>query len=162
MLSKLDARKTEALTQKPLQPRAEFCSVRSKRVIRSLSRPQIPLGVRCKQFCAKYSPAVLPIMSVPMKLESIPDHHVKMEPPADTPSPYMDDIDDAMEEAGDLDFSHAQQQFWLGHLPRSLWEALSKVGDDAEIELGTIRVEGPEADPKRVGITRLDRKNLAD
>jgi transcription initiation factor TFIIF subunit beta len=67
----------------------------------------------------------------------------------DMPSPYADEGDD-FEDAGDLDFSQAQQQLWLSHVPRSLWEALSKLEDDDEIDLGTVRVEGPEDNPQRV------------
>lgn len=81
-----------------------------------------------------------------MKLEPAPDDHVKMEPIEDTPSPYMDDLDEAIEDAGDLDFSQAQQSFWLTHIPRSLWESVSQMGDNEEIVLGTIRVEGQNGD----------------
>ncbi|ETN36599.1 uncharacterized protein HMPREF1541_08877 [Cyphellophora europaea CBS 101466] len=73
----------------------------------------------------------------------------------DMPSPYVDEDEDGFEDAGDLDFSQAQQQMWLSHLPRSLWQALSKLEDDEEIDLGTIRVEGPENDPQRI-ILRLN------
>jgi len=84
-----------------------------------------------------------------VKLESLPDHHVKME--TDTPSPPMDDdMEDVYEDAGDLDFSQAQQPLWLSHIPRSLWETWSTLGDDEEIELGTIRIEGSESNPQRV------------
>jgi len=84
-----------------------------------------------------------------IKLESVPDQNVKQEPMDDTPSPMMDD-EDVYEDAGDLDFSNAQQQLWLSHIPRSLWETLLKLVDDDEIEIGTIRVEGSESNPTRV------------
>ena len=85
-----------------------------------------------------------------VKLESVPDQPIKPEPMDDTPSPYVDEDDDMYEDTGDLDFSQAQQQLWLSHIPRTLWETLSKLQDDDEIEIGTIRVEGPETNPSRV------------
>jgi transcription initiation factor TFIIF subunit beta len=84
-------------------------------------------------------------------MESIPDVNIKPEPmDEDTPSPYVDEDDDMYEDAGDLDFSQSQQQLWLSHIPRTLWETLSKLQDDDEMEIGTIRVEGPESNPSRV------------
>lgn len=95
--------------------------------------------------------------SIPtMKLEPAPDDHVKMELTEDTPSPYMDDIDEAIEDAGDLDFSKAQTKFWLSHLPRSLWESLSQMGDDDEVVLGTMRIEGQNGEG-RVGILTMSQ-----
>ncbi|KIW95232.1 uncharacterized protein Z519_03816 [Cladophialophora bantiana CBS 173.52] len=87
-----------------------------------------------------------------VKLEPAPDENVKLEPMDDTPSPYVDEDDDIYEDAGDLDFSQAQQQLWLSHIPRTLWETLSKLQDDDEIEIGKIRVEGPESNPSRVSL----------
>lgn len=80
----------------------------------------------------------------------------------DMPSPYVDEDEDGFEDTGDLDFSQAQQQLWLSHIPRSLWEALSKLEDDDEIDLGTIRVEGPENNPHRVSCACADAQVLAD
>lgn len=88
-----------------------------------------------------------------VKLESVPDITIKPEPMEDTPSPSVDD-DDMYEDTGDLDFSQSQQQLWLSHIPRTLWDTLSKLQDDEEMEIGTIRVEGPETKPSRV---RADR-----
>jgi transcription initiation factor TFIIF subunit beta len=62
----------------------------------------------------------------------------------------MDEDDLYEEDPGDLDFSQAQQQLWLSHIPRSLWETWSSISDDEEIDIGTIRVEGMETDPRRV------------
>lgn len=56
------------------------------------------------------------------------------------------------EDTGDLDFSQAPQQLWTSHIPKTLWEALSKLQDEDEIEIGTIRVEGPETNPSRVRV----------
>lgn len=98
-------------------------------------------------------------MSTPLptfKLESA-DTPIKPEL-HDTPSPaaisdtYMDDADG---EDPDLDVTNANTPFWLAKLPRHLWEALSKAGDnddDEVIELGTIRVEGSLRDPQRVSL----------
>ncbi len=86
-----------------------------------------------------------------MKLESLPDANIKPEPMDDTPSPYVDEDEEMYDEdTADLDFSQAQQQLWLSHIPKTLWEALSKLQDDDEIEIGTIRVEGSETNPSRV------------
>ena len=84
-----------------------------------------------------------------VKLESAPDETVKAEP-SDTPSPFPDDDEDIYEDAGDLDFSQAQQQLWLSQIPRTLWKKLSTLQDDDEIEIGKIRVEGPDSNPSRV------------
>ena len=86
-----------------------------------------------------------------VKVERVPSPHVKPEPGDAEPSPYMDEDDLYEEDAGDLDFSQAQQQLWLSHIPRSLWETWSSLNDDEEIEIGAIRVEGTEAEPRRVG-----------
>lgn len=58
--------------------------------------------------------------------------------------------EDIYEDAGDLDFSAAAQDVWLSRIPRSLWEHWSKLDDDEEIQIGTIRIEGNLNDPKRV------------
>lgn len=85
-----------------------------------------------------------------VKIEGAPEQTIKPEPTDDTPSPYVDDDEDMYEETGDVDFSQAQQQLWLSHIPKSLWEAISNLNDEDEIEIGTIRVEGPESNPSRV------------
>lgn len=88
-----------------------------------------------------------------VKLESVPDMSIKPEPMEDTPSPYIDEDEEMYDEdTGDLDFSQAQQQLWTSHIPKTLWEALSKLQDEDEIEIGTIRVEGPETNPSRVRV----------
>jgi transcription initiation factor TFIIF subunit beta len=78
-----------------------------------------------------------------MKVEGMPDHHIKPEP-TDSPSPFVDEDEDMYEDAGDLDFSRVGQSMWLSHIPRSLWEALAKLDDVDEIEIGTIRTEGAD------------------
>jgi TFIIF, beta subunit N-terminus len=88
--------------------------------------------------------------SIPtLKLESAPSPQIKDEGADASPSPYMEE-DDVYEDAGDLDFSHSQQQFWLSRIPKSLWELWASMPEDGEIEVGTIRVEGDSSDPKRV------------
>ena len=58
--------------------------------------------------------------------------------------------EDIYEDAGDLDFTQASQAAYLTRLPKWLWEAWSKLDDDAEVQVGTIRVEGAPGDIKRV------------
>ena len=94
--------------------------------------------------------------SIPtMKVENVPSPQIKEEAPDASLSPHLEE-DDVYEDAGDLDFSHAQQQFWLSRIPKSLWEAWANMPEDGEIEIGTIRVEGDTNDPKRV---RLDLRS---
>jgi transcription initiation factor TFIIF subunit beta len=57
-------------------------------------------------------------------------------------SPSLLDDDDVYEDAGDLEFfdpSSSQKNLYLARLPTKLWEAWSKLDDDAEIQIGTIR-----------------------
>lgn len=87
-----------------------------------------------------------------LKVESA-DQTVKPEPmDEDDSPPYMDvdDEDGYEEDIGDLDFSRVQQPLWLSHVSRSLWVALADFKDDAEIEIGTVRIEGAENSPSRV------------
>lgn len=58
--------------------------------------------------------------------------------------------DDLYEDAGDLDMSGSGQDVWLTRIPKVLWENWSQLDDDEEIEIGTVRVEGPPTDIKRV------------
>lgn len=60
------------------------------------------------------------------------------------------DEDDLYEDAGDLDFANSAQNVWLSRIPRSLWDNWSKLDDDEEIQIGTIRIEGEPSDIKRV------------
>jgi transcription initiation factor TFIIF subunit beta len=63
--------------------------------------------------------------------------------------------EDIYEDTGDLDFSQAGQNVWLTRIPKVLWEHWSKLDDDEEIRIGTVRVEGDPTDIKRVSL-RLD------
>lgn len=83
-----------------------------------------------------------------VKIEDASSMMIKDEAMEDALSPYMEE--DIYEDAGDLDFANAQKKVWLSHIPRSLWETLSTMEGDDEIEIGTLRVEGPENQPSRV------------
>ena len=75
-----------------------------------------------------------------MKVEEAQSPNVKPEPSDDGVSTYPDD-DDVYEDTGDLEFPAALPNLWLGHVPRSLWEAVASLPDEEEIEIGTVRVE---------------------
>ncbi|KAL9109129.1 MAG: hypothetical protein Q9227_006220 [Pyrenula ochraceoflavens] len=72
-----------------------------------------------------------------------------------TPIPFEHD-DDLENDVGDLDFSNSDRNLWLTKLPVSLWNVLSNLKDDDEIELGTLRVEGDFEAPKRVSLKLND------
>lgn len=82
-----------------------------------------------------------------IKAESPANPEIKQEP--DTKDTVMSD-DDIYEDTGDLDFTNAAQNVWLTRIPRTLWERWSKLDDDEEIQIGTVRVEGDPTDIKRV------------
>ena len=82
------------------------------------------------------------------KVENASSTMIKDEPMDDALSPYMED--DIYEDAGDLDFTNAQKRVWLSHIPQTLWDTLSTLDGDDEIEIGTLRVEGSEEQPSRV------------
>lgn len=75
-----------------------------------------------------------------------------IKPDPDNKDTVLADIDDEdiYEDAGDLDFTSANNNVWLSRLPRSLWEHWSQIDDDEEIEIGTMRIEGEPGDLKRV------------
>lgn len=75
-----------------------------------------------------------------------------IKPDPDTKDTVLADIDDedVYEDDGDLDFTNADQSLWLSRIPRSLWEHWSKLDDDEEIQIGTVRIEGDLNNPKRV------------
>jgi hypothetical protein len=66
---------------------------------------------------------------------------IKPDPDAAGASPGMLDEDDIYEDAGDLEFNTDAkfQSLYLARIPRYVWEAWSKLDDDAEIRIGTIR-----------------------
>lgn len=67
---------------------------------------------------------------------------------AGSPSAHTDD--ELYEDAGDLDFAGSTQGLYLTRIPKFLWETWSKLEDDEEIQLGTIRIEGTPDAVKRV------------
>lgn len=78
------------------------------------------------------------------------DVRIKPDPDGLTASPGHQIEEDIYEDAGDLDFSGADQGFYLTKLPKFLWDSLSKLDAKQEIQVGTIRVEGDMGDIKRV------------
>ncbi|KAK0668113.1 putative transcription initiation factor IIF subunit beta [Cercophora samala] len=68
---------------------------------------------------------------------------IKAEPDAGSASPFMEDL---LDESADLEFydkfkdsADKYDRMYLARLPNYLWEAWSKLDDDAEIEIGKIR-----------------------
>ncbi|KAL8693135.1 MAG: hypothetical protein Q9218_001987 [Villophora microphyllina] len=84
-----------------------------------------------------------------MKME---DARIKVEPPSAAASPTAQSDEDIYEDAGDLDFSAAQQGLFLTRIPKYLWDSWSTLDDEQEIQLGTIRVEGALEDIKRMSL----------
>ena len=83
------------------------------------------------------------------------DVRVKPDPDSLGASPGPQLEDDIYEDAGDLDFTGADHGFYLTKLPKFLWDSLSKLDANQEIQVGTIRVEGEMDDIKRVGLHLL-------
>ena len=78
------------------------------------------------------------------------DPQIKPDPDSLGPSPGAHLEDDIYEDAGDLEFSGAEQGLFLAKVPKFLWENWSKFDDNQEIQIGTVRVEGDLNDIKRV------------
>lgn len=70
-----------------------------------------------------------------------------------SPAPQTDE--DIYEDTGDLDFAGSDQGFYLTRLPKFLWDNWSKLDDNQEIQVGTIRVEGGLNDVKRMSLMLL-------
>lgn len=81
---------------------------------------------------------------------------IKSEPGSAGASPARAE-EDIYEDAGDLDFTQANQAPYLTRLPKWLWETWSRLDDDAEVQIGMIRVEGTPGDIKRVRLWLLPR-----
>jgi hypothetical protein len=58
--------------------------------------------------------------------------------------------EDIYEDAGDLDFQDASQAIFLTRLPKFVWKDWLQLADDVEMQVGTVRVEGPLEKPQRV------------
>ena len=84
------------------------------------------------------------------------DAQVKPDPdsPNASSGPQLDD--DIYEDAGDLNFGGAEQGVFLTKVPKFLWEKWSKLEDNGELQIGTVRVEGGLDDIKRVLFSLLD------
>jgi transcription initiation factor TFIIF subunit beta len=69
------------------------------------------------------------------------DTLIKPDPDAPGASPSAFTDDDIYEDAGDLEFNvdPAFQKLYLARVPRYVWDAWSKLDDDTEIQIGTIR-----------------------
>jgi hypothetical protein len=67
---------------------------------------------------------------------------IKPDPDALGASPSALDEEDIYEDAGDLEFNRDLQfqNLYLARVPKYVWEAWSKLDDDAEIQIGTIRM----------------------
>ena len=75
---------------------------------------------------------------------------IKPDPDSIGNSPAAQTDEDIYEDTGDLDFAGSDQGFYLTRLPKFLWDSWSKLDDNQEIQIGTIRVEGGLNDVKRV------------
>lgn len=71
------------------------------------------------------------------------DTSIKPDPEAQGASPgtFASGEDDVYEDAGDLEFNTNPefQKMYMARVPKFLWEAWSKLDDDAEIQIGTVR-----------------------
>ena len=69
------------------------------------------------------------------------DTLIKPDPDASVASPAAFTDEDIYEDAGDLEFNTDSkfQRLYLVRMPKYVWEQWSKLDDDAEIQLGTIR-----------------------
>jgi transcription initiation factor TFIIF subunit beta len=69
------------------------------------------------------------------------DSLIKPDPGAPGASPGAFTDEDIYEDAGDLEFNTdpKYQRLYLVRMPKYVWEQWSKLDDDAEIQLGTIR-----------------------
>ena len=70
------------------------------------------------------------------------DTIIKPDPDTKGASPRVLADDEIYEEAGDLEFNPdpTWQGLYLARVPKSLWDTWSKLDDDAEIQIGTIRI----------------------
>ena len=91
----------------------------------------------------KAEPGALSVNGAELQIKSDPDSK------GVSPAALSDD-DIYEEDPGDLDFAGATQGVYLTRIPKFLWENWSKLDDDQEVRLGTIRIEGAPGDIKRV------------
>ncbi|KAI9812099.1 MAG: hypothetical protein M1832_000610 [Thelocarpon impressellum] len=74
-------------------------------------------------------------------LSGVGEPRIKPDPDSVGASPVPLSEDDIYEDTGDLDFSHIDPSVYLMRVPKYIWENWSKIGDDEDIKLGTVRVE---------------------
>ncbi|WEW59321.1 transcription initiation factor IIF, beta subunit [Emydomyces testavorans] len=91
-----------------------------------------------------------------VKPEPSPGPAIKAEPDTKDDDIAMLSDEDIYEDTGDLDFANAAQDVWLTRIPKVLWEKWSKLDDDEEIQIGTVRVEGAPTDIKRISLRLHD------
>ncbi|KAL2003928.1 hypothetical protein VTN02DRAFT_1624 [Thermoascus thermophilus] len=102
-------------------------------------------------------------MAAPIKQEpGVSTPYIKPDPDSKDVSMGGIEDEDIYEDAGDLDFSNAGQNVWLMRIPRQLWEHWSKLDDDEEIQIGTVRVEGQPTDIRRVSLRLNERPDNKD
>jgi transcription initiation factor TFIIF subunit beta len=90
--------------------------------------------------------------SVKTEGEAHPGASVKTDPDLANDAIAALPDEDIYEDAGDIDFTDASQNLYMMRVPNWLWKTWSELDDDAEIKLGTVRVEGELDHPKRVRI----------
>ena len=93
-----------------------------------------------------------------IKIEGQPNHGdgwVKPEPGLGDEVLGSVPDEDIYEDAGDLDFSAGSRPVLLTRLPNFLWDSWNSLGEDEEIRIGTVRVEGSQQTPTRVWCSRI-------
>lgn len=89
------------------------------------------------------------------------DSYIKPDPEAGTPGSYADDVLD--EDDGALTIPEERKAGWLVRIDRELWNALSSIDDDEEIQIGTVRVwEQKPSDPHQRVSARQSREGSWD
>jgi hypothetical protein len=75
-------------------------------------------------------------------LRTMADTLIKPDPEAPGASPAALSEEDIYEDAGDLEFNSDPvfQSLYLARVPKYVWEAWSKLDDEAEIQIGTLRM----------------------
>lgn len=58
--------------------------------------------------------------------------------------------EDIYEDAGDLDFTSGSRPLLLTRVPKFLWDSWNSMGEDEELQIGTLRIEGSTQMPTRV------------
>ena len=74
--------------------------------------------------------------------------NIKYENDVDMASPSAEDVYE--DDQGDVDFTNFAHDLYLARLPKYLWKSWESLGDDEEVQIGVLRVEGPLKDPVSV------------